>query len=275
MNTAEELAVECRGVTKSFGSGNGEVHALRGIDLTVREGEVMMLVGPSGCGKTTLISIIAGVLNATAGECMVFGESMQQMTGAERTRYRGSNIGFVFQQFNLIPSLTLQENVAIPLLINGMRYNDAILRADKALEQVGLRGRTGDLPAQLSGGQQQRVAIARAIVHSPRLIVCDEPTSALDHVTGQRVVELLREVAAGSGRGLIVVTHDNRIFQYADRIARMDDGMIQDVYGSYQEMVEAERVISDSQMGSTSARNCRHSLWDLHDDGDHQGVAQT
>lgn len=243
MNTAEELAVECRGVTKSFGSGNSEVHALRGIDLTVREGEVMMLVGPSGCGKTTLISIIAGVLNATAGECMVFGESMQQMTGAECTRYRGSNIGFVFQQFNLIPSLTLQENVAIPLLINDMRYNDAIARADKVLERVGLAGRTGDLPAQLSGGQQQRVAIARAIVHSPRLIVCDEPTSALDHVTGQRVVELLREVAAGSGRGLIVVTHDNRIFQYADRIARMDDGMIQDVYGSYQEMVEAERVI--------------------------------
>jgi putative ABC transport system ATP-binding protein len=243
MNTAEELAVECRGVTKSFGSGNSEVHALRGIDLTVREGEVMMLVGPSGCGKTTLISIIAGVLNATSGECMVFGESMQQMTGAECTRYRGSNIGFVFQQFNLIPSLTLQENVAIPLLINGMRYNDAISSAEKVLEQVGLAGRTGDLPAQLSGGQQQRVAIARAIVHSPRLIVCDEPTSALDHVTGQRVVELLREVAAGSGRGLIVVTHDNRIFQYADRIARMDDGTIQDVYGSYQEMVEAERVI--------------------------------
>jgi len=243
MNTAEELAVECRGVTKSFGSGNSEVHALRGIDLKVREGEVMMLVGPSGCGKTTLISIIAGVLNATAGECMVFGESMQQMTGAECTRYRGSNIGFVFQEFNLIPSLTLQENVAIPLLINGMRYTGAMLRADKALEQVGLADRTGDLPAQLSGGQQQRVAIARAIVHSPRLIVCDEPTSALDHVTGQRVVELLREVAAGSGRGLIVVTHDSRIFQYADRIARMDDGMIQDVYGSYQEMVEAERAI--------------------------------
>jgi putative ABC transport system ATP-binding protein len=241
MNTTTTTAVECRGIEKVFGSGSSEVRALRGIDIDVKEGELIMLVGPSGCGKTTLISVIAGVLDATRGECRVFGQSMQKMTPAECTHYRGENIGFVFQQFNLVQSLTVRENVAIPLLINGMRYDDAMPKAEDALKQVGLRERVGDRPTQLSGGQQQRVAIARAIVHSPRLVVCDEPTSALDHVTGQHVVELLRNVAAGDGRALIVVTHDSRIFQYADRIARMDDGVIQNIYGSYQEMVEAER----------------------------------
>jgi putative ABC transport system ATP-binding protein len=201
-----------------------------------------MLVGPSGCGKTTLISVIAGVLDASQGECQVFGESMQAMSAAECTRYRGRNIGFVFQQFNLVPSLSLRENVAIPLLINGMGYDAAMPQAEEALARVGLQEeRVLDKPTQLSGGQQQRVAIARAIVHSPRLVVCDEPTSALDHVTGQHVLELLRQVAAGDGKALVVVTHDSRIFEYADRIARMDDGRIVNVYDSYQEMVEAER----------------------------------
>lgn len=242
MQTTNKFAVECRSVKKVYGSGASEVHALRGIDLGVQEGEVMMLVGPSGCGKTTLISVIAGVLDPSEGECQIFGERMQQMSTAERTSYRGKHIGFVFQQYNLIPSLTLQENVAVPLLLNGIRYEAALPIAAKALGKVGLEGREDDRPNQLSGGQQQRVAIARAIVHSPQLIVCDEPTSALDHVTGQRVVELLRDVAAGEGRALIIVTHDSRIFQYADRIARMDDGMVQNVYGSYQELVEAERM---------------------------------
>ena len=236
-------AVECSNVKKTFGTGNSEVQALRGINLEVREGELMMLVGPSGCGKTTLISVIAGVLDATEGDCKVFGHSMQHMENSERTRYRGQSIGFVFQQFNLISSLTLDENVAIPLLINGMNYDDALKAATAALERVGLNGREKDRPAQLSGGQQQRVAIARAIVHSPKLVVCDEPTSALDHVTGEHIVRLLREVAAGEGRALIIVTHDSRIFAYADRIARMDDGRIQSVYGSYREMTEAERTV--------------------------------
>jgi putative ABC transport system ATP-binding protein len=243
MRDGNNFAVECKGVKKTFGSGASEVHALRGIDLQVKDGEVMMLVGPSGCGKTTLISVIAGVLDATQGECKVFGRAMQEMSNEERTRYRGKNIGFVFQQFNLIPSLTLKENVGIPLMINGIGYDEALSRAEEALVQVGLGDRIEDRPSQLSGGQQQRVAIARAIVHAPRLIVCDEPTSALDHKTGQHVVELLTEIAAGEGRALIIVTHDSRIFQYADRIARMDDGRVEDIYGSYQEMAEAERTV--------------------------------
>jgi putative ABC transport system ATP-binding protein len=234
-------AVDCRDVKKVYGRGPSEVHALRGIDLSVRDGEVMMLVGPSGCGKTTLISTIAGVLNPSAGECEVFGHNLHAMPDRYRTRYRSQNIGFVFQQFNLIQSLTLRENVAIPLLINGKPYGAALRQADEALEKVGLGDRTQSRPTDLSGGQQQRVAIARAIAHGPRLIVCDEPTSALDHATGQKVVELLHSVAAGEGRALIIVTHDSRIYHYADRIARMDDGRIQQIFNSHREMVESER----------------------------------
>ncbi len=241
MQSAVSCAVECIGVKKVFGHGPNEVHALRGVDLTVKEGEVMMLVGPSGCGKTTLLSAITGVLNPSGGQCLVFGNNLHQMTEKERTRYRGRNIGFVFQQFNLIGSLSLRENVAIPLIINGESYFDAVCAADEALTKVGLGDRVTARPTDLSGGQQQRVAIARAIVHSPRLVVCDEPTSALDHVTGQHVVELLRQVAAGEGRGLVIVTHDSRIYQYADRIARMDDGRVQQIYGSHIEMAQAER----------------------------------
>jgi len=199
-------------------------------------------VGPSGCGKTTLISTMAGVLDPSEGECLVFSRNLHRMSKSERTRYRGETIGFVFQQFNLIGSLSLRENVAIPLLINGTGFAEALRKAEDALEKVGLRDRAASRPRDLSGGQQQRVAIARAIVHSPNLIVCDEPTSALDHVTGQHVVELLRSVSAGEGRALIIVTHDSRIYRYADRIARMDDGRIQQIYNSYEEMMAAERV---------------------------------
>ena len=242
MTGTNHNAVECRGLTKVFGAGATEVQALRGIELDVKQGEVMMLVGPSGCGKTTLISTVAGVLDPSAGECHVFGTNLKRLSDRERTRYRGAHIGFVFQQFNLIGSLSLRENVAIPLLLNAAPYGESMRKADEALEKVGLGDRTHARPADLSGGQQQRVAIARAIVHAPNLIVCDEPTSALDHVTGQHVVELLRSVGAGEGRALIIVTHDSRIYQYADRIAQMDDGRIQRIFDSHHEFLAAERV---------------------------------
>jgi putative ABC transport system ATP-binding protein len=222
----EGLAVRCDDVVKTYGTGGAKVTALRGVDLDVRTGELLMLVGPSGCGKTTLISVIAGILDRDSGDCRVYGQDFQKMSQAAKTRTRGQTIGFVFQAFNLLPTLTAAENAAIPLLINGVRRTEAIRRAKTMLDRVGLGERANSLPSQLSGGQQQRVAIARALIHNPRLIVCDEPTSALDHETGHKVMELLREVALGEGRALVIVTHDARIFEFADRIARMDDGRI-------------------------------------------------
>jgi putative ABC transport system ATP-binding protein len=221
--------VHCKGVTKSYGSGATKVTALRGVDMDIRAGELFMLVGPSGCGKTTLISVIAGILDRDGGECSVFGIDFSALRAGEKTRLRGEKIGFVFQQFNLLPTLTAAENVAVPLMILGESRSKAVKRATEMLALVGLGDRGRSLPSQLSGGQQQRVAIARALVHEPKLIVCDEPTSALDHETGGRVMELLKKVALANDRTLVIVTHDNRIFNFADRIARMDDGHIEKV----------------------------------------------
>ncbi len=225
----ENFAVNCRGVKKTYGTGDTRVMALRGIDLDVRRGELLMLVGPSGCGKTTLISIIAAILEQDSGDCDVLGRDVKGMVQKEKTRFRGASIGFVFQLFNLLPALNAVENVSIPLLINGIPRENAKARAKQALEAVNLGARLDALPGKLSGGQQQRVAIARALVHEPKLIVCDEPTSNLDHETGRSVMNILRGVAKSPDRALIVVTHDPRIFDFADRIAHMDDGKIIDV----------------------------------------------
>ncbi|HEV2522792.1 MAG TPA: ABC transporter ATP-binding protein [Candidatus Acidoferrales bacterium] len=227
-----DIAVRCRGVTKAYGAGEASVLALRGIDLDVRRGELLMVVGPSGCGKTSLISIIAAILNQDSGECEVLGRDLKNLDKKERTRFRGESIGYVFQLFNLLPALTAVENVSVPLLINGASRREAQRRAEEALEAVGLGARRNSLPAQLSGGQQQRVAIARALVHDPKLIVCDEPTSNLDHTAGHSMMELLRSAARSPDRALIVVTHDPRIFDFADRIARMDDGKIIEIVDS-------------------------------------------
>jgi putative ABC transport system ATP-binding protein len=219
-------AVVCESVTKTYGSGDAAVTALRGVNLTIQRGELLMLVGPSGCGKTTLISVIAGILDQDGGHCEVFGEDLLAMPQSDRTRFRGQNIGFVFQAFNLLPTLSAAENVAVPLMLNGRRRQAALDEARETLDRVGLADRSHSLPAQLSGGQQQRVAIARAMSHNPKLIVCDEPTSSLDHETGHRVMEMLRDVAMDGERSLVIVTHDARIFEFADSIARMDDGRI-------------------------------------------------
>ena len=224
-----DLAVSCRGVTKAYGTGPDAVHALRGVDLDVYAGELLMLVGPSGCGKTTLISVIAGILDQDAGIVNVFGHDMKGMRQRARTAYRGRSIGFVFQAFNLLPALTAAENVAVPLLILGVPRREAIERGRALLDSVGIGNRYKALPSELSGGQQQRVAIARALVHEPKLIVCDEPTSSLDQDTGHKIMEILRDVALAADRALVIVTHDSRTFSFADRIAKMNDGLIQEV----------------------------------------------
>jgi putative ABC transport system ATP-binding protein len=236
MPAADHIAVHCQGVTKSYEAGGTTIMALRGIDLDVHQAELLMLVRPSGCGKTTLISVMAGILDHDDGTCLVFGHDLQHMGQYEKTRYRGENIGFVFQAFNLIPTLTAAENVAVPLLINGLKRCEALHRAQDMLGRVGLGDRLHALPTQLSGGQQQRVAIARALVHNPRLVVCDEPTSALDHDTGRTVMALPRTMALSEERALVIVTHDARIFEFADRIAMMNDGRIDKIVHSADEL---------------------------------------
>ncbi len=237
---ALSAAVVCRNVEKSFGQGNAVTRALTGVNLEVYAGEMLMLVGPSGCGKTTLLSVIAGILDADNGSVELFNRPMGLLRGAEKTRFRGRFIGFSFQQFNLLPQLTALENAGIPLLILGWPRKKALARAAELLEQLGLADRMSNFPKQLSGGQQQRVAFARALIHEPKLVVCDEPTSALDGRTGEQVIAALRQMAVKPGRAVIVVTHDTRIFYFADRIARMDDGRIVDT-GSVKTMLAGEQ----------------------------------
>src|SRR6516225_390006 len=226
VRTMTQAAVVCRSVTKEFGAGENQVRVLRGVDLDVPFGGMTFLVGPSGCGKTTLLSVVAGLLNASGGEVTVLATDASRMPGGEAIAFRRRNIGFVFQQYNLLPALTAAENAAVPLLAAGIPKKKAVSAASELLSELGLAERLHALPSQLSGGQQQRVALARALVHEPRLVVCDEPTSALDHETGNAVMELLTKVAVRPDRAVIVVTHDNRVFQFADRIAHMDDGRI-------------------------------------------------
>jgi putative ABC transport system ATP-binding protein len=219
-----ERAVKCEGITKWFGTGDAKVQALLGLDIEIGLGELAMLVGPSGCGKTTLISIIAGLLDATDGNLEVLGTRPSALSQREQILFRRKNLGFVFQQFNLLPTLTAAENVAVPLFVAGVDRRHAVEQASELLDELGLGDRLSYLPANLSGGQQQRVAIARALIHNPQLIVCDEPTSALDAKTGHMVMEMFSEVAVRPDRAVIVVTHDSRIFEFADMITHMEDG---------------------------------------------------
>ena len=221
-----------RGVTKTFGTGENRTQALKGVDFDARLGEMLMIVGPSGCGKTTLLSVIAGTLQFEDGEIDVFETPLHDLETAAITDFRKRNVGFIFQQFNLIPTLNLVENVSVPLLINGARRSVAEEKARALLDRLGLAGRGHDRPLNLSGGQQQRVAIARALVHEPKLVICDEPTSALDKETGAHIMEVLRDIARQPDRCVIVVTHDNRVFKYADRMTEMEDGRVSRVHES-------------------------------------------
>jgi putative ABC transport system ATP-binding protein len=219
-------AIETRGITKYFGSGETRVEALRETDFDARFGELTFVVGPSGSGKTTLLSVVAGLLDHDEGSLHVLDADMGALSNSERLSFRRQNIGFLFQQYNLLPALTAVENVAVPLIANGIPRRRAEERAATLLETVGLAPRMMAVPSELSGGQQQRVALARALVHDPKLVICDEPTAALDHKTGDAVMELLAKHALSPERAVVVVTHDTRVLGFGDRIAYMDDGRI-------------------------------------------------
>ncbi|HMF46393.1 MAG TPA: ABC transporter ATP-binding protein [Candidatus Udaeobacter sp.] len=246
MNATITPAVRARNLRKHFGEGPTRVEVLRGVNFDAFQGQLTFLVGPSGCGKTTLISVIAGLLNSNGGEVELFNQIIEKFSGTERILFRRKNLGFVYQQYNLLPALTAAENAAVPLLAAGVRRRQAIDRAKSVLEKLGMGKRLDTLPNKLSGGEQQRVALARALVHEPRLILCDEPTAALDHATGESVMQLLAENAVHPDRAVIVVTHDTRVFHHADAIAQMDDGRIvktESRHGKEIEIPEFEEAI--------------------------------
>jgi putative ABC transport system ATP-binding protein len=219
-------AVRISHLNKDFPVGDDMLRVLHDISADIRMGEMTMLVGPSGCGKTTLISIISGILSSSGGEIELLGKSLNAMRGSAKVLFRRENIGFIFQQYNLLPALTAAENAAMPLIAAGVNMSSAVDQARAVLNRIGMQGQTEKLPRQMSGGQQQRVAIARALVHNPKLIVCDEPTAALDAATGQSVMQILRDVANDQNRAVLIVTHDSRIYHFADRILEMSDGRI-------------------------------------------------
>jgi putative ABC transport system ATP-binding protein len=213
-------------VSKDFPSGGETIRVLHGINTNLDYGKLTMLVGPSGCGKTTVLSILSGTLSATSGHVTVMGERLDKFSNNNLVRFRRRNIGFIFQQYNLIQTLTAAENAAIALIADGVPWEDATAKAGRMLDHLGLGDHKNKMPRQLSGGQQQRVAIARALSHEPALVVCDEPTAALDAEAGQAVMALLDEAAQDANRAVLIVTHDDRIFSFADRIIRMEDGRI-------------------------------------------------
>lgn len=228
--------IRVSGVDKSFGRGEARTNVLKRTDFGAETGRLTMLVGPSGCGKTTLLSIIAGTLQADGGEIEVLGQRLDRMGANAVARFRARHLGFIFQQFNLIPTLTALENVSVPLLIQKVDYRVAEQKAREALAWVGIADHADFRPAKMSGGQQQRVAIARALVHDPPVILCDEPTSSLDSENGRMVMGLLRRAAERPDRVVLVVTHDNRTYGFADRMAEMEDGRIHRVLETQQEI---------------------------------------
>lgn len=231
-------AIEARSVTKTYGEGEAAVHALSGVDLDVRQGEVLLLMGPSGSGKTTLLQILGCILKPTAGTVRVGGKDLAALTERDLPRLRREHIGFVFQGFNLFPTLTALENVMLALDVNGVRGREARRRSSEVLERVGLGDKLDASPANLSGGQKQRVSIARALVSSPSVILADEPTAALDSSSGRMVMDLLRDLAHERQRAVAIVTHDDRTLSYADRIARIEDGRLHEVTGTAKEAEE-------------------------------------
>ncbi|ADG66951.1 ABC transporter related protein [Planctopirus limnophila DSM 3776] len=236
------MSVNCKNVKMSFKSAAGTVNVLKGVDFEAPIGKLTMLVGPSGCGKTTLISLIAGLLRGASGTMEVFGNEVLTMSASMLVPYRLKNIGFIFQQYNLLAGLTASENVAVPLVASGTGWPVALEKGRILLGKLGMNAHIDKLPSQLSGGQQQRVAIARALIHEPRLLLCDEPTAALDGQSGKVVMNLLKELAVADDRAAIVVTHDPRVYSFADRVVHMEDGLV----------AKVESIVTPSSTDSTN-----------------------
>lgn len=223
---AAEAMVQATGVVKRYGTGKVQVNALRGIDLTIKRGEMVTIMGPSGCGKTTLLNCLSGLDQIDEGDVQIEGVSLKTMSDTERTRYRARRMGFVFQFYNLLAVLTAVENVEMPLLLGGVSSAEARERARRALDMVGLSGRENQLPASLSGGERQRVTIARAFVNGPAIVWADEPTGDLDSKRADEIIELMKRLNQERGVTFAIVTHDIGIGRRADRIVRMADGEI-------------------------------------------------
>ena len=222
------ISIECKGIKKFYGKGENQVAALKEINLEIVEGKLTLLVGPSGSGKTTLLSIINTILTPDDGDLFLLGQHINAMSGMEKAKFRNQNLGVVFQALYLIPTLTVLENVTLPLIIQGENETTAEKKAIPILEQLNIEEKIQFSPKQLSRGQQQRVAIARALINDPKIIICDEPTSALDQVAGSDFMSLLHDRVLNKGRTVFVVTHDHRIFPFADRIININDGLIQE-----------------------------------------------
>ena len=226
----DNLMIWARGVNKTYSTGSVQVHALRGIDLDVRQGEMVAVMGPSGCGKTTLLNCLSGLDEVDSGEIKIENTELHRLPDDERSDYRARRMGFVFQLYNLLPVLSAVENVEMPLLVSGTKPGDARSRSMEILDVVGLADRAHHLPGELSGGQRQRVTIARALVNEPTIIWADEPTGDLDSETAEEIIQLMRELNRQNGQTFVVVTHDDYIGSCTDRIIRMRDGQVVD-YG--------------------------------------------
>ena len=219
--------VVAKGVKKTYDTGKVKVDALRGVDLAIKEGEMIAVMGPSGCGKTTLLNCLSGLDDITHGEILIRGKPLSKMNDKVRTSYRASKIGFIFQAYNLLPVLTAAENVELPLLISGTHPKEARVKAIESLDAVGLKDWQSHKPAELSGGQQQRVTIARSLVNKPEIVFGDEPTGNLDSESSRDIMTLLRRLNKENNQTFIIVTHDYNVGKLADRIVMMRDGVIE------------------------------------------------
>jgi len=223
---AQNQAIVATGLMKTFGEGEAKVIAVNDVGLVAHFGEMLFIIGPSGSGKTTLLSMISGILRPNAGTVIVNGSDIWTLNNDALADFRLNTVGFVFQDYHLFPRLTTAENVAIPLILRQQNWGESIAEARKYLEIVGLKNRSEILPVKLSGGEQQRVAIARAIISRPEILILDEPTASLDGDTGRTIIAFVKEKILNAKRCILIVTHDARINEYADRIMHMEDGRL-------------------------------------------------